>query len=39
VKILDAVEAVARGEAFEEADRTHHPDPEEPEVAIKGAPA
>jgi aerobic carbon-monoxide dehydrogenase small subunit len=39
VKILDAVEAVARGETFEEADRTHHPDPEEPEVAIKGAPA
>jgi aerobic-type carbon monoxide dehydrogenase small subunit (CoxS/CutS family) len=39
VKILDAVEAVARGESFEEADRTHHPDPDEPEVAMKGAPA
>lgn len=39
VKILDAVEAVARGESFEEADRTHHPDESEPEVAIKGAPA
>jgi aerobic-type carbon monoxide dehydrogenase small subunit (CoxS/CutS family) len=39
VKIIDAIEAVARGETFEEADRTHHPDPAEPEVAIKGAPA
>jgi len=39
VKILEAVEAVARGESFDEADRTHHPDPGEPEVAIKGAPA
>ena len=39
VKIIDAVEGVARGETYEEADRTHHPDPSEPEVAIKGAPA
>ena len=39
VKILDAIEAVARGETFEGADRTHHPDPNEPEVAMKGAPA
>jgi carbon-monoxide dehydrogenase small subunit len=39
VKILDAVEAVARGERFDEADRTHHPEPGEPEVAVKGSPA
>jgi aerobic-type carbon monoxide dehydrogenase small subunit (CoxS/CutS family) len=39
VKIIDAVEAVARGETFAEADRTHHPDPDEPEVAMRGAPA
>jgi aerobic-type carbon monoxide dehydrogenase small subunit (CoxS/CutS family) len=39
VKILEAVEAVARGESFDEADRMHHPDPTEPEVAVKGAPA
>jgi carbon-monoxide dehydrogenase small subunit len=39
VKIIDAIEAVARGETFAEADRTLHSDPNEPEVAIKGAPA
>jgi aerobic-type carbon monoxide dehydrogenase small subunit (CoxS/CutS family) len=39
VKIVAAVEAVARGESFDEADRTHHPEPGEPEVAMKGAPA
>jgi 4-hydroxybenzoyl-CoA reductase subunit gamma len=39
VKIVDAIEAVARGETFDEADREHHPQPGEPEVAVKGAPA
>jgi xanthine dehydrogenase iron-sulfur cluster and FAD-binding subunit A len=39
VKIIDAVEAVARGETFDTADRTLHPDPQQPEVTIKGAPA
>ena len=39
VKIIDAIEAVGRGETFDEADREHHPQPGEPEVAVKGAPA
>ncbi len=39
VKILDAIEAVVRGETFDESDRTPHPDPAEHEVAMKGAPA
>jgi carbon-monoxide dehydrogenase small subunit len=39
VKILEAIEAVVRGEEFVEAVRTLHPDKREPEVAIKGAPA
>ena len=30
VKIIEAVEAVARGESFDEADRMHHPDPANP---------
>jgi len=39
VKIVDAIEAVARGETFDEADREHHPERGEPEVAIPGSPA
>ncbi len=39
VKIIEAVEAVAGGESFEEADRALHSDGSEPEVAIKGASA
>ena len=39
VKIIDAVEAIARGETFVEADRAHQADPHEPELATKGAPA
>ena len=39
VKILDAIEAVVRGETFAEADRSHQPDPNEPEVTMNGAPA
>ncbi len=39
VKIIDAIEAVGRGETFAEADRTHDPARNEPETAMNGAPS